>query len=162
MPSFIGWVPTPQECVEAFFELAPVYENDIVYDLGSGDGRLLIAAAQKGTRRAVGIELDPKRVAEAVEEVNKHGLQSKISFMHQDVLDVDLSPATVVFCYLFPTASEALKPKFESELQTGTRVVMESFSIRGWEPEKTLERGGKWFYLYYMPPKPAVSLLHAG
>ena len=87
-------------------------------------------------------------------------MTDKITFIETDVMDADLSPATVIFCYLFPTASEVLKPKFEAELKPGTRVVMESFSIDGWEPDKTLERGGKWFFLYYMPPRPAELLLH--
>ncbi len=160
MPSFIGWVPTPTACIEAFFELAPVYDTDTIYDLGSGDGRLLIAAAEKGGGRMVGIDIDPRRTTEAANIVKEKGLEGKITFLQKDVMDADLSPATVIFCYLFPTASEALKPKFEKELKAGTRVVMESFSVNGWEPERTIERGGKWFYLYYMPPKPAELLLH--
>jgi len=158
MPSFIGWVPTPKECIEAVFTLAPVYENDVVYDLGSGDGRVLIAAVEKGAGSAVGVELDPKRLSEAAEAVEMQNFQRKISFQYKDVLEVDLSPATVVFCYLFPTASEALKPKFESELRSGTRVVMDSFSIRGWKPADALEWGGKWFYLYYMPPQKELTM----
>ena len=160
MPSFIGWVPTPMACIEAFFELAPVYETDTVYDLGAGDGRLLIAAAERGGGRMVGIDIDPQRIEEAMAIVKERGLENKISFLESDVMDADLSPASVIFCYLFPTASAALKPKFEKELKPGTRVVIESFSINGWEPERTIERTGKWFYLYYMPPKPAALLLH--
>jgi hypothetical protein len=86
--------------------------------------------------------------------VAARGLESRITLIQADVLDIDLSPASVVLCYLFPTASEALKPKFERELVPGARVVMESFSIEGWHPAETTERGGQRFYLYYMPPQP--------
>ncbi len=153
MPSFIGFVPTPYYCIEGFFDLAPVSSSDIVYDLGSGDGRLLFAALKRGAGKVVGIELDPDLVQLSKKAAARKHVADITSFIEEDVLNVNLVDATVVFCYLFPTASEVLKPKFESELKRGTRVVMESFQIYGWKPIKTTENGGKLFYLYVMPPE---------
>ena len=158
MPSFIGFVPTPYDCIDGFFELAPVYASDTVYDLGSGDGRLLFAALRKGAGKVVGVELEPDLVKSSRKTAARKHVSDIATFMEADVLNVDLAGATVIFCYLYPTASEALKPKFEKELKRGTRVVMESFRIWGWKPEKTMENGGKSFYLYTMPPEKAEVL----
>lgn len=161
MPSFIGYVPTGPEYIDKFFELAPVTTADVVYDLGSGDGRLLIAAVQKGAGKAVGIDIDPEKVEMGSKNVRDKGLDGKIAFIAADVLDADLSPATLILCYLFPSASEALRPKFERELRAGTRIVMESFSVPGWKPAKTLDTGGKYFYLYVMPPELADKVVYS-
>ena len=156
MASFISWIPTPYEDIDPFFELAPVSSYDIVYDLGSGDGRLLFAALEKGAGRAVGVELNPDHAKTARDKAIERGLQDKVTFLQADVMDVDLSQATVVLCYLISAASAALKPKFEAELKPGTRVVMESFPVPGWEPVEAREvgYGTKTFYLYRMPPEP--------
>jgi len=153
MPSFISWVPTPDDDIAAFFDLAPLTDGDVVYDLGSGDGRLLFAALRKGAGRAVGIELDGKRVKAARKEARRTGVTDRVHFRHGDVLDADLSEATVVVCYLCTTASIALGPKFEKELAPGARVVMESFPVPGWIPAATIDLGYKRFYLYNMPPE---------
>jgi len=155
MPSFIGFVPTPFDCIGGFFELAPVSLSDTVFDLGSGDGRLLFTALKKGAGKVVGIELDPDLVKLSKKAAARKHVADIATFIEKDIIDVNLADATVVFCYLFPTASEALKPKFEAELKRGTRVVMESFQIYGWKPEKTIESGGKLFYLYTIPPEKA-------
>jgi ribosomal protein L11 methylase PrmA len=155
MPSFIGWVPTSVNDVDGFFELAPVSASDVVYDLGSGDGRLLFAALEKGAGHAVGVDLDAGLVRSANEAAREKGLQDRVTFLEGDVLDVDLKKATLVLCYLYPTASQALRPKFEAELKPGTRVVMESFYIHDWKENKAIEKGGKSFFLYVMPPQPA-------
>jgi ubiquinone/menaquinone biosynthesis C-methylase UbiE len=156
MPSFIGWVPTEQKLIEGFFELAPVTSQDVVYDLGCGDGRLLFAALEKGAGRVVGVELNPELVMKAYEAANTKGVTSKATFVLNDVLDANLDDATVVFYYLMPSASTALKPKFEKELRPGTRVVTESFPVHGWKPVKTHEisngTSNRYFYLYVMPP----------
>jgi len=151
MPSFIGFVPTPTECIDGFFELTPISSSDIVYDLGSGDGRLLFAALEKGAKRVVGVELNPELVREARETAKGKGVEGRATFLEADVMDVNLAKATLILCYLFPTASEALRPKFESELKPGTRVVMETFDIPGWKPVRTTDRGSKSFYLYVLP-----------
>jgi len=153
MGSFISLIPTPAEHVEFFFELAPVSADDVVYDLGSGDGRLVFAAIEHGAGKAVGVELNPEHVASTRKKAKEMGLENRVEFINADVMDVDLSSATVVFCYLITAASIALRPKFETELKPGTRVVMESFPIPDWEPDQVLTRAYKTMYLYRMPPK---------
>jgi SAM-dependent methyltransferase len=152
MPLFIGFVPTPFENLDVFFELVPLSPSDVVYDLGSGDGRLLFAALEKGAGKAVGVELSPERLEMAREGARTKGIEAKVSFIEADVMDVDLSEATVVLCYLFTTASHALRPKFEAELKPGTRVIMESFPVHRWKPERAEAKNGRTFYLYTMPP----------
>jgi 16S rRNA G966 N2-methylase RsmD len=152
VPSFVGFVPTPPQHIDAFFELAPVSVEDVVFDLGSGDGRLLFAAIERGAGRAVGVELDASRVSEAKEAIRAREADDRVTVLHADVMDVDLSEASVVLCYLVPKASADLRPKFEAELRPGTKVVMESFPVPGWKPERTVERQYKTFYLYTMPP----------
>jgi ribosomal protein L11 methylase PrmA len=158
LPSFVGYVPTHPEHVDAFFELAPVSSSDVVYDLGSGDGRLVFAALQKGAGKAIGVELDPRRVRTARRTAVNMGLEDKAIFAHTDVAEADLTQATVVFCYLSPAAATFLKPKLESELRPGTRVVMETFPVPGWRIARTAARGYadyyevNEFYLYNFPP----------
>ena len=154
MPSFIGWVPTPPECVDGFFELVTLSPSDVVYDLGSGDGRLLFAALAKGAGRVVGVDLDPELVQQARETARIKGVADRANFIEADVLDVNLAEATLVLCYLYPTASEELRAKFESELRPGARVVIESFYIDEWESVRSIDKGGKSFFLYVMPPQP--------
>jgi predicted RNA methylase len=139
MPSFIGFVPTRTQHIDGFFELAPVCSSDVVYDLGSGDGRLLLAALEKGAGRGVGIELDPEHIREAKALAKSNGLEDEITFFQADVMDVSLADASVILCYLSSTAAEALKPKFESELKKNTRVVMEMFAIPGWKAERVIK-----------------------
>ena len=159
MASFIRFIPTPEECVDGFFDIAPVTKDDVVFDLGSGDGRLLFGALRAGAGRAVGIELDPELVKKATEEARRRGLQDRVTFRNGDILEADLTGATLVLCYMSSRASEALKPKFETELRPGTRVVMEGFPIHGWTPVRTGGPGGlsdffdfQQLYLYVMPP----------
>ncbi len=153
MPSFISFIPTPYDDIEGFFELAPLSSSDVVYDLGSGDGRLLFGALEKGAGKAVGIDIDPERVREAQEVARSKGLDDRITFLEADVMDVSLADASVILCYLSHSASAALKPKLESELKPGTRVIMESFPVPGWKPVRTFDRGYRHFYLYTMPPE---------
>jgi SAM-dependent methyltransferase len=153
MLSFVSFIPTQIDHVEAFFELAPLTRSDIVYDLGSGDGRLLFTAVEKGAGRAVGIELNPDLVLKAASRAKSTGLQDRIMFLEADVTDINLGNASVVLCYLSISGSAALKVKLESELRPGSRVVMEMFPVPGWKPERTIFREGKPFYLYNMPPE---------
>jgi predicted RNA methylase len=152
MPKFIHWVPTEDDDVDNFFKIAPLSAADVVFDLGSGDGKLLFAAVEKGAGKCVGIDIDPERVKVARKAAKNKGLDTKITFIEADVVNADLSDATVIFCYLFPTASAALRPKFEKELKPGTRVVIEQFPVPGWEPVEVIENGiGRRFLLYVMP-----------
>jgi ribosomal protein L11 methylase PrmA len=151
MGYFVSFIPTAAEEVGCFFDLAPVSARDVVYDLGSGDGRLVFAATDRGAGRAVGVELNSARVQEARESARKKGVESKVKFVEADLMDVSLSDATVVVTYLFSTASTALKPKLEAELRPGTRVVMESFPVHGWKPKEIKKLEHRTFYLYEMP-----------
>jgi ribosomal protein L11 methylase PrmA len=153
MPKFVLWVPTMSEFINGFFELAPVSSSDVVYDLGSGDGRLLFAALEKGADRCVGIDIDSKKVNEARELAREKGLDHKVTFMEGDFLDHDFSEATVILCYLFPEALRALKPKFERELKPGTRIVSEVFTVPGWKENMVKEINRKNFNLYVIPPE---------
>jgi predicted RNA methylase len=152
MSSFVSFIPTPAEDIDVFFEMAPLKSTDIVYDLGSGDGRILFTALEKGAGRVVGVELDPNLVRQAEETARSKGLEHKTNFIEADVMNVDISDATVVLCYLITAASATLKPKFEKELKPGTRVVMEAFPVPGWKPDNIWEYGYGRFYLYEMPP----------
>ena len=140
------------EFINGFFELAPVSSSDVVYDLGSGDGRLLFAALENGAGRCLGIDIDVKKVNEARESAKKKGLESKVTFIEGDFLEQDLSEATVILCYLFPEALRALKPKFERELKPGTRIVSEVFTVPKWKENLVKEINRKNFNLYIMPP----------
>ncbi len=167
MSSFIRFIPTPEECVAGFFDIAPVTAEDVVFDLGSGDGRLLFGALRAGAGRAVGIELDPDLVKRATDEARQRGLQDRATFRQGDILEADLTGATLVLCYMSSRASEALKPKLEKELQPGTRVVMEGFPIHGWTPAQVGGPSGvggwtdffdfQQLYLYVMPLTPAFG-----
>src|SRR5512140_1184391 len=153
MGYFVSLIPTAAEEVSAFFDLAPISQNDVVYDLGSGDGRVVFAAARLGAGRAIGVELNPVHVEEATKTAHKLGLHAQIHFVNADLMDMDLSEATLVVTYLFSTASDALRPKFERELKPGARVVMESFPIHDWEPDAIKRLEHRTFYLYTMPPR---------
>lgn len=153
MPRFIRWVPTEQEFIDGFFELAPLSTSDIVYDLGSGDGRLLLAALEKGAGRCIGIEIDNDLILSSRDSAKNKGLDKKVTFIEDDVWNQDLSTATVVFCYLVSGAPAMLRSKFENELKPGTKVVMESFPVPGWKLSDTKEIYGRSFYLYVMPPE---------
>ena len=112
MPKFVKWVPTPLQLIDTFFELAPVTASDVVYDLGSGDGRLLFAALEKGAGRCVGIDIDPGYVTTAREEAKTRGVEHRVTFIESDVLDQDISGATVIFVYLLQSGIAFLRPKF--------------------------------------------------
>jgi ribosomal protein L11 methylase PrmA len=125
----------------------------LVYDLGSGDGRLLFTALEKGAGKTVGVELDPVHAREARETARKKGLEDKVTFLEADVMEVSLAEATVILCYLSAGASGTLRPKFESELKPGTKVVMESCPVLEWKPTQVTYKDYKYFYLYVMPPE---------
>jgi SAM-dependent methyltransferase len=153
MSKYVDWIPTRPEDMDPFFKLAPLTASDCVYDLGSGDGRLLFAALEKGAGCCVGIDIDADLVQAAREKARQKGIADKVHFIQSDILEADLSSATVVLCFLYPTAFGALRLKFEEELKPGARVVMESFPILEWKPVKKYQKPGRNFYLYTMPPE---------
>ena len=142
------FVPTPQEVVDAMLQMANVTAKDVVYDLGSGDGRIPITAAQKYGARSVGIDIDPQRIKEANENLAKANVGDKVKFLNQDLFQTDLSQATVITLYLLPSLNVKLMPKLK-QLKPGTRIVSHSFDMGSeWPAEKTQDVNGRMIYYW--------------
>jgi SAM-dependent methyltransferase len=152
-PLDVPFVPTPADAVAAMLKLAGVRKDDVVYDLGSGDGRIVIAAARRGAR-GVGIDIDPARIAEGERNARAAGVASRVRFVRQDLFDADLGDATVVTLYLLPRVNQRLRPKLLAELKPGTRVVSYGFDMGDWAPERTVEIGSSTLYLWVIPQRP--------
>ena len=135
----IPFVPTPIEVVDKMLELAEVKKGDVIYDLGSGDGRIVIRAAKKYGARAVGIEADATLLAKARAAAKAEGVRHLVEFRAEDALKADLSPATVITLYMLPWFNEAMKPSFKKYSKPGIRIVAHDFGIEGWEPEKAVK-----------------------
>ena len=148
----VPFVPTPQEVVDKMIELGGVKKGDVVYDLGSGDGRIVITAAKKGAR-AVGFDVDGDLVKESRENIRKAGLEKSAEIKQQDILTVDLSPATVVTMYLLPDVNLKLKPNLLKQLKPGSRVVSHAFDMGDWKPDRTERVNGRTIYLWTIPAK---------
>jgi tRNA G37 N-methylase Trm5 len=151
------FVPSPLQIVERMLEVAKLKPGEKVYDLGSGDGRVVIAAAQKYDVKAVGIEISSRLVKQSQEEIKRLGLEEKASVEHGDVFDADLKDADVVILYLLRDSNNTLKPKLEKSLKPGTRVVSHDYEIAGWKPiaEERIEAHKRQhrIYVYRMPPE---------
>ena len=133
----VPYVPTANEVVEKMLEMAKVSSNDIVYDLGSGDGRIPIAAVkQYNAQKATGVEINPELVQESQKNAKKAGVSDKVEFLQQDLFKTDLSDATVVTLYLLPAINLKLRPKLLQELKPGTRIVSHALDMGDWEPER--------------------------
>ena len=149
------FVPTPQEVVDAMLKLAKVGPNDVVYDLGSGDGRIPITAAKTYGARGVGIDIDPQRIREATENLKQAGVGDKVKFLNQDLFTTPIGEATVVTMYLLPTLNVKVLPKLNAELKPGTRVVSHAFDIEGYPPQQTINVNGRTVYMWTVPIKKA-------
>jgi SAM-dependent methyltransferase len=147
----VPYVPTPQPVVERMLELANVDGDDLVYDLGSGDGRIVITAAEKYGAQGVGIDIDPERVKEARKNAEEAGVIDLVEFHQQDLFETDLSNASVVTLYLLPDINIKLRPKLFEELEPGTPVVSHDFDMDEWEPDTTVEMGTDVIYLWHIP-----------
>jgi precorrin-6B methylase 2 len=147
----IHYVPTPQELVEVMLDMAKVGKDDIVYDLGSGDGRLVITAAKKYGASGVGIDIDPQRIAESRENAKKAAVEDKVRFLEQDLFESDFHDATVVTLYLLGELNLRLRPQIFAQLKPGTRLVSHAFDMGDWEPDaqKTIEINGNSYNAYY-------------
>jgi SAM-dependent methyltransferase len=138
-PSLAPYVPTPHDVVEQMLELAGVTRTDVVYDLGCGDGRLVIAAAKKYGARGVGIDIDPDRIAESTANAKAAGVEHLVTFKQGDALDADVSEATVVTLYLLSSSNLKLRPKLTRQLKPGSRIVSHAFGMGDWEPDKSVD-----------------------
>ena len=142
------YVPTPQEVVDAMLDVAKVGPNDLVYDLGCGDGRIVVTAAKRFGARGIGIDIDPQRIKEANENVASAGVGDKVEIRQADLFETDLSQANVVTLYLLSSLNLKLRPKLWKELKVGSRVVSHAFSMGDWEPEQTLDVNGRTVYFW--------------
>lgn len=130
------YVPSPKDVAERMLQMAKVGKKDVVYDLGAGDGRIVVVAARDFGAHAVGVEIDQKLCKEAQENIERQDLQSKARMLCTDMMEVNLSDATAVTMYLTTSANEKLRPSLEKHLRKGTRVVSHAFEIPGWKPAK--------------------------
>ncbi|MEM3926023.1 MAG: protein-lysine N-methyltransferase [Desulfurococcaceae archaeon] len=136
----VPYVPTPYPVVRAMLKLASANQEDVVYDLGCGDGRiLLIAVKEFNVKKAIGVEKDYERFKYTLNRVREERLEDRIEVIHGDFFDIDLTNATVVTLFLLTSVNEMLRPKFEKELKEGARIVSHEFRIPGWKPEKVIE-----------------------
>jgi len=148
----VVFVPTPQDVVEAMLKVAKVGKGDVLYDLGSGDGRIPITAAQKyGIAKGVGIDINPERIKEANENLAKAKVGNRVSFVNADLFESDLSDATVVTLYLLPALNLKLLPKLLKELKPGTRIVSHAFDMGSWKAERTLSVRTHTVYYWTIP-----------
>jgi cyclopropane fatty-acyl-phospholipid synthase-like methyltransferase len=145
----VFYVPTPQAVVDAMLRMANVSGSDVVYDLGCGDGRIPITAAQRFGAKGIGIDIDPVRIREANENAKAAGVTDKVTFLNQDLFTSDFKDATVVTLYLLPSLNEKLMPKLKKELKPGTRIVSHAFDMGPtWPAEKTEQVEGKTIYYW--------------
>lgn len=150
----VVYVPTPAEAVDAMLKVAKVGKDDVVYDLGSGDGRIPIMAVQKyNAARAVGIDINPERIKEAQANLKAAGVGDRVRFLNEDLFQANISDATVVTLYLLPSLNLKLLPKLLDEVKPGTRIVSHAFDMGTWKPEQTLNAGGSTIYFWTIPAK---------
>ncbi len=156
----VHYVPTPEEVVEEMLRLANVGKDDVVYDLGCGDGRIVITAAKKYGARGVGIDIDPERIKESNENARQAGVTDRVKFLQQDLFTTDFREATVVTLYLLPALNLKLRPKLLSELKPGTRIVSHAFDMGDWKPEKVVTVPGdehdRTVYYWVVPAGGAI------
>lgn len=145
----VPYVPTPPEVVERMLSLANVGKDDLLYDLGCGDGRIVVTAAKERGARGVGIDLNPVRIAEAKANAKKAGVEDKVTFRLGNLYEADFSPATVVTLYLLPSVNAKLRPQLWKQLKVGTRVVSHDFDMGEiWPAERRVEAGGAVIYFW--------------
>ncbi len=148
--SDVPYVPTPEEVVAEMLKLANVSKGDVVYDLGCGDGRIIIAAAKAGAR-GVGVDIDPDRIRDSKENAEKAGVTDRVKFIEGDLFEANISGATVVTLYLLPEVNLRLRPKLLRELKPGTRIVSHNYDLGDWKPEKTVRLGDRILYYWVVP-----------
>jgi ribosomal protein L11 methylase PrmA len=152
MPDVI-YVPTPQEVVDAMLRMADVKKGDVLFDLGSGDGRIVVTAAQRYGVRGTGIDIDPERIEEANGNAILAGVAKLVKFRNQDLFETDLREATVVTLYLLPELNRKLMPKLLAELRPGARIVSHQFDMGTWKPDREATVAGRKIYMWTVPPR---------
>ena len=150
----VWWEPTTDPVVTAMLKLAGVKKGDVVYDLGCGDGRIVIAAAKQFGARGVGIDIDPQRIAESNDNARKAGVTAMVTFREEDLFEVDFRDATVVTLFLWPSLNLKLRPKLLKELKPGTRIVSHSHDMGDWPAEKQETVEGARIFLWTIPQRP--------
>jgi precorrin-6B methylase 2 len=155
----VPYVPTPQPVVDRMLQIANVGSNDVVYDLGSGDGRIPITAVrQYNAKRATGVDINPQRVREANQNAQQANVTDRVEFRQQDLFETDLREASVVTLYLLPEVNLRLRPKLLSELRPGTRIVSHAFDMGDWKPERTENVDGRTIYYWTVPENVPANL----
>lgn len=145
----VPYVPTPPEVVEAMLKLGNVHKGDVVYDLGCGDGRIVVMAVEKfGAARGTGYDINPERIKEANVNAHKAGVTDRVRFVEKNLFDADIHDATVVTLYLLPEVNLRLRPKLLHDLKVGARIVSHSFDMDDWKPDKTVELNYKRLYYW--------------
>jgi SAM-dependent methyltransferase len=150
----VWWEPSADEVVTAMLKMAKVKKGDIVYDLGCGDGRIVIQAARQFGVHGVGIDIDPKRIDESNANAKKAGVTNLVKFVEADLFESDIHEATVVMLFLWPSVNLKLRPKLLKELKPGTRVVPHSHDMGEWAPDAKQEVNGARLYMWTIPAKP--------
>ena len=150
----VVFVPTPYEAVDAMLKVAKAGKDDVVYDLGSGDGRIPIMAVQKyNATRAIGIDINPERIREAEANLKAANVGDRVRFLNEDLFEANIGDATVVTLYLLPSLNLKLIPKLLADLKPGTRIVSHAFDMGSWKPQQTLNAGGSTVYFWTIPAK---------
>lgn len=151
----VPFVPTDDAVIKAMLDLAEVGPNDLLYDLGAGDGRIVVAAALERDTRCIGVEIDPLRIADAMEYAGDTGVEYLVDFIEEDIFTVDFSEATVVTLYLLESVNLQLRPRLLNELRPGTRIVSHAFSMGDWKPDELLAVSGIKIFKWVVPAKVA-------
>lgn len=151
----VPFVPTDEKIVQAMLDMAKVTSKDILYDLGCGDGRIVVAAAMERNARAIGIDLDPARIADAMEYAGNSRVEHMVDFIEGDLLEADFSEATVVTLYLLDMINLELRPRLQQELKPGTRIVSHAFDMSDWKPDQHANLAGVNLFLWIVPAQVA-------
>ena len=146
----VVWVPTPQEVVDKMLEMARVKKGDVVYDLGCGDGRIVVTAAKRFGVKAYGFDIDPQRIKDSLENVEKNGVGHLVTIQRKDIFTLDLTQANVITLYLLPTLNVKLIPQLK-KLPAGCRIVSHDFDMAGVRPKQVVELGSHTIYLWETP-----------
>ena len=151
------FVATPPDIVNAMLKLAGARKSDVVYDLGCGDGRIVIAAAKEYGARGVGIDINPQRIAEANQNAQREHIASLVKFQTGDIFNSDVRQASIVTLYMLPDVNLKLRPKLQHELKPGSRIVTHGFAMGDWQPTQVEEVDGEKIYLWVLPARNKLS-----